>query len=121
MEPTAVTTNQATCPTLSRKRAGAPATRSAWPTPRGNRDRRTAEVDMSAPRAESNADGGHDDVHREQRDDAEHQRLVDGGADALGAAGDGEAAVAADQSGDQTERQRLHAGDHYLGQAGDQR
>src|SRR4051812_13559739 len=116
MEPTAVTTNQAMWPTLSRNRAGDLASRSPPAMARGKRDRRTAEVDMSAPRSESNANRGHDDVDREECDHAEHQRLVDRGADTLGAAGDGEPAVAADQTGDHAEDQRLDHRDQHLGE-----
>src|ERR1700754_4555753 len=119
MDPTAVTMNPPTWPTLSRNRPGDEASRSPLAAALGNRDRRMAVVDMSAPRSESNADGGHDDVAREQRDDAQHQGLVDRGADTLGAAGDGQAAVTTDQAGDQAECQRLDDGGHDLGQGGD--
>src|SRR4051812_5804900 len=119
MEPTAVTTNQATWPTLSRKRPGPVATPLAPPYARGNRLRSTCMVDMSVPRPESDADRGQHHVDREEGHDAQHQRLVDGGADTFGAAGDRQAAVAADQAGDQPEGQRLDDGDDHLGQAGD--
>src|SRR5436853_6253293 len=95
--------NHATWPTLSRNRVGAPTNFSAVAVPRGNRERRTWDVDMSAPRSEPNTDRGQHHVDREQRDDAQHQRLVDGGADALGAARHGPTAVAAHQAGDQAE------------------
>src|SRR3954453_20045940 len=121
IEPTAVTTNQATCPTLSRNRAGAPATFSARATPRGNRERRTWVVATSASRSEPDTDRGEHHVDREQGDDAQHQGLVDGRAYALRAAGNCEASVAADQAGYQAEGHRLDHRYQYLRQPGDER
>src|ERR1700712_2726995 len=113
--------NQPMWPTLSTKRTGAPASRSARAEPRGKRAFTTEVVDMSAPRSELDANGGEADVHGEQRDDAQHQGLVDRGADALRAAGDGESAVAPDQAGDETEDQGLYDRDEDFGKARHQR
>ncbi|BBX49677.1 hypothetical protein GCM10009645_05850 [Mycolicibacterium poriferae] len=63
----------------------------------------TADVDTSAPRSESDADGRQHNVDREQRDDAQHQGLVDGGAHTFGATGHRQAAITADEPGDQAE------------------
>src|SRR5689334_6429071 len=109
--------NHATWPTLSRNRAGAPATLSARAVPRGNRERRTAPVLMSAPRSEPDADRGQNHVDGEERDDAQDQRLVDRSSDALGAARDGEPAVAADQPRDQAEDRGLDDRDQHFRQA----
>src|ERR1700716_4664402 len=97
---------------LSSPRAGVPTHRSVRAYPRGKRDRRTLIVDTSPPRSESDTDRGQHHVDREQGDDAQDQRLVDGGSDALRAAGDGEAAVAADETGDQAKRAGLDDGNH---------
>src|SRR6186713_127479 len=117
MEPTAVMTNHATWPTLSRNRAGAPTAFSVRAYPRGKRDLRTLVFAMSLPRPEADADGGEYDVDREECDDAEHQRLVHRGADALGTACHRQASVAADETGDQPERHGLDDRDEHFGQA----
>src|ERR1700761_4037280 len=107
--------NRVRCPALLSPRMVPPA---YWLTPattRGNRARTTAAVVMSAPRPESDADGGQHDVDREERDHAEHQRLVDGDADTFGTALGGQAAIAADQSRDRPEDRSLDGRDEDFG------
>ena len=71
---------------------------------------------------ERRTDGRDDHVDHEQRHERIHHRLVDRIAHRLGAAaGDGQAAIARHQAGDQPEQRRLHTGDDHLGHPGQQR
>ena len=72
-------------------------------------------------RQHPDADGRHDHVDHEQADERVDDRLVDRIADALRAALDCQAAVAADQPGDNAEQQRLDLGEKQFGQAGQHR
>src|SRR5258708_885453 len=116
-----VTTTHATCPLLPNPRAGAETRPVPRSNARGNRERRTWVVATSAPRSEPDTDRGQHHIDGEQGDHAKHQRLVDRGAHALGAAGNGQAAVTAHQAGDQAECSSLDHRDDHLGQPGDQR
>src|SRR5271155_4859328 len=87
---------------------------------RGKRPRNTWTVDISHPRSETHTDGGQHHVDREKRHDAQHHGLVDRGAQTLGTAAHRQPAVAADQSGDEPEGQRLDRRDDDFGQPGDE-
>src|SRR5262245_13438881 len=70
---------------------------------RGYVERRIVMVPMALPRRHPDTDGGHDNVDHEQRHERVHHGLVDCVAHRLGSAtGDGQAAVARHQAGDQT-------------------
>src|SRR6516225_10526660 len=75
---------------------------------------------MSTPRPESNSNRGQYHVDCEQRDDSQHQGLVDRRADPLGTSTCGQAAVAANQTGDQAEGCRLDNRNHDLRQTGNE-
>src|SRR5882757_1684509 len=108
--------NQTMRPQDSRTFPGAP----AHVVARGYRARSTTEAVISMSRSEPHADGGQHDVYGEQREDAEDQGFVDGGANALGAALRCQPAVAADEARDQSERSGLDQRDDHLGQARDE-
>src|SRR3954470_10221390 len=80
-------------------------------------------VSSSPGRSSSNqhpdADRGHDDVDHEQTDEGVDDGFVDGRADTLGPALHGQAAVAADQPGDDTEQQSLHPREPQLAEPGE--
>src|SRR5947199_88741 len=105
MSRTPMTANQPSFPASSSGLVAASPKRRTSPDSRGKRERSTWRVDTSAPRSESHTDGGQHHVDREQRHHAEHDGLVDRGAQPLGAAAHRQPAVAADQTGDHAEGQ----------------
>lgn len=76
---------------------------------------------FSAPSAEAHANGGEDDVDREQGNDAEDKGFVDRCAHPFGSARHSQSAIAADETGDESERGGLDDRDDDFGQAREER